>query len=174
MENINIAFYEEFKKLEQICNQMYNNNTGKKHGIRAYIDDMYAVPPNIRNQIHGWYDDVRKLKEYNYKRNQISHNEVSFYDDYFTTEDIDWIINFRNRILNRLDPLALSSEILRKYNQHNANPPKASQYNPSYPDRKLKTSDHNNSIPNFLIAIQIILSTLAVFSIIFLIYALNQ
>lgn len=39
MDNLNYAFFEEFKHLDKLCGELY----GDKHGISKYIDDMRNV-----------------------------------------------------------------------------------------------------------------------------------
>lgn len=51
-------FLEEFKKLEQLCNQMYGPHSGVTH----YINIMSEVSSEKAHKIDGWYDDLKMLK----------------------------------------------------------------------------------------------------------------
>lgn len=170
MENINLMFYEEFKKLEKLCNELYINSTDiQSHGVKAYIDDMKNTPYDQSCEVDGWETDFRKLKEYNHKRNQISHQEVSFYDDFFTFDDVVWIRTFRYKILNQTDPLSL----LNGYKIH-------SDYEINNKKRSLKIEDEyyddysneDNNNSKFLIIAAILSVVVMIISIITLLFQL--
>ena len=97
-------FFEAFKQLEQLCQQIYN----QPHGVTAYIDDMEATPPYTAQSIPGWKDDYYKLKHCRYIRNQLAHDTTSDANPLSTAEDLAFIQNFRDRVMNRQDPLALA------------------------------------------------------------------
>lgn len=40
-ENTNIIFFDEYKKLDKLCSEMYGKNSG---GVTCYLNDMMAVP----------------------------------------------------------------------------------------------------------------------------------
>ena len=40
MDNLNYIFFEEFKRLDKLCGELYAD----QHGISKYIDDMRNVP----------------------------------------------------------------------------------------------------------------------------------
>ncbi len=98
----NIALVERFGDLERLCSQIY----GASHGVSSYIDDMIRVSYEGRGGVYGWDRDLQRLKETRHKRNQLSHGEVSFSTCYAEEDDIAFLIDFRNRIMQRTDPLA--------------------------------------------------------------------
>lgn len=96
---INVKFVESFGELERLCNQIYSD----KHGVTSYIDDMRK---QTGGGIADWNSTCRRLVEVRHKRNNLSHGEVSFQEPYATQADIQFIIEFRQSILDRTDPLA--------------------------------------------------------------------
>ena len=95
----NMALVEAFGKLEQLCNQIY----GGKHGVTDYIDDM-----TNRSGPHSphWGTALHRLTEVRYKRNKLSHGEVSFKTSYATEQDVQFLLAFYQLILRRADPIA--------------------------------------------------------------------
>ena len=59
MNNLNYIFFEEFKKLEKLCGEMY----GSHNGVTNYIDDMKDVPYSNYRDIPNWEDDLSQLKK---------------------------------------------------------------------------------------------------------------
>ncbi len=104
MHAYDTLFFDEFKQLEQLCQQIYN----QPHGVTAYIDDMEATPQNIAFNVSGWKDDYYKLKRCRHIRNQLAHDTLSSTQPLSTAEDLAFIQNFRQRVMNRQDPLALA------------------------------------------------------------------
>ena len=103
MSKINIDFFEEYKHLEKICNEIYQQNSG---GVTLYINDMEKYGPSSVKSIPGWYDDLKQLKQVRHIRNIIAH-EGSFENDECNPSDITYVRDFYNRILKAEDPLAL-------------------------------------------------------------------
>lgn len=106
MENTNIIFFEEYKKLENICNQMYGGNSG----ITSYIKDMESTTKSIRLHIREWDNTLHYLKRIRHMRNQLAH-EVTYDSELSTQKDIDWVRDFYDKILHTRDPLALLNRI---------------------------------------------------------------
>ena len=98
----NIALVERFGDLERLCGQIY----GTPHGVSSYIDDMIRVSREGRCFVYGWDRDLQRLKETRHKRNQLSHGEVSFSTRYAEEDDAAFLTDFRERIMQRTDPLA--------------------------------------------------------------------
>ncbi|SET54916.1 DUF6548 family protein [[Clostridium] polysaccharolyticum] len=102
MENTNIIFFEEYKKLENICRQMYDGNSG----VTSYIEDMEDTAISIHLNIRGWDHTLDYLKRVRHIRNQLAH-DATFDIELSTQEDIDWVRDFYDKILHTRDPLAL-------------------------------------------------------------------
>lgn len=103
-ENTNIIFFDEYKKLDKLCSEMYGKNSG---GVTCYLNDMMAVPVAQRKWIPEWnqtYDRLRKLRHI---RNQMAHGEGSFEDYPCSKEDVLWLWEFQSKIMHTSDPLAV-------------------------------------------------------------------
>ncbi len=104
MKKINSDFFEEFKSLEKLLNDMY----GDIHGVKLYIEDMKE------NDGKKWSPELKELIRLNRLRNHLAHDEGAFNEDCVTKNDILWLKNFHNNILKGADPL--SSRKNEKYN----------------------------------------------------------
>ncbi len=105
MNNLNYIFFEEFKKLEKLCGEMY----GSHNGVTNYIDDMKDVPYSNYRDIPNWEDDLSQLKKMRHIRNNLAHEEGAFAKKVCTKNDIRWIQTFIKRIMNQSDPLAIQN-----------------------------------------------------------------
>ena len=105
-ERLNLQLVEKFGELEKLCNEIYDD----KHGVTLYIEDMKNSSPRARGLAPYWDYSLNKLKEVRHKRNCLSHGEVSFSTPYAEKEDIDFILEFKNRLINNSDPIALNSK----------------------------------------------------------------
>ena len=103
MDNIAYTFFEEYKKLQRLCNDIYDSN----NGVTNYIDDMNAVPYSSSCLISNWMSDLKQLKRLRHIRNTLAHEEGSFNMNMCTLSDVKWIQSFYNRILNQSDPLSV-------------------------------------------------------------------
>lgn len=97
-----MSFMYNYKRLEQLCGDLLNDD----RCISAYIDRMYDTPDGAR-LVKGWRDDLKQLKHYRWIRNRIAHEPNCSEAEMCDLYDIEWIINFHNRIINQNDPLAL-------------------------------------------------------------------
>lgn len=107
MNNINYDFFDEYKKLEKLCNEMYNAH----NGVTLYIDNMASVPYSNYCNIPNWESDLNQLKRLRHIRNNLAHVEGAFHETICTQNDIEWVIAFYKRILNQSDPLAMQHQI---------------------------------------------------------------
>ena len=103
MNTINYNFFETYKKLEKICNEIYSST----NGITQYINEMKSIPSSIYQYIPNWKSDLSTLHTLRHIRNQMAHNEDSFNQNLCTLNDIEWLINFHTRIMEQTDPLSL-------------------------------------------------------------------
>lgn len=97
-----LDFLEAYKSLDEICKQILSSN----RGISQYIDEMDETG-QMNIVVPQWKEDFNQLKRMRRIRNQLVHEVNSF--DYCNVEqeDIEWLCNFRSRILERKDPFAL-------------------------------------------------------------------
>ena len=103
-ENTSIIFFDEYKKLDKLCSEMYGINSG---GVTCYLNDMMAVPVMQRNRIPEWNQTYDRLRELRHIRNQMAHGEGSFEDYPCSEEDVLWLWEFQSKIMHISDPLAL-------------------------------------------------------------------
>lgn len=113
MNNLNYIFFEEFKRLDKLCGEMY----GAKNGVTCYIDDMKAVPELESRSISNWQSDLRKLIYFRHIRNNLAHEEGAFLEKACTQDDIDWVQAFYQRILEQADPIALKDQRAKEKEQ---------------------------------------------------------
>ena len=113
MNNLNFIFLEEYKHLDKLCSELYNGQPG----VTSYINDMKSVDWNDAREISNWKSDLNNLIHLRHIRNHLAHTEGAFSEKLCTNEDVNWIKDFRNRILKQTDPLAM----LRKENGRNEN-----------------------------------------------------
>lgn len=103
MSNLNYTFFEEYKRLDKLCGELYND----QYGISHYIEDMRNISGNDFRSIPGWKDDLDRLIRLRHIRNYLAHTEGAFQEENCTEKDIEWIQEFHRRILNQSDPLAM-------------------------------------------------------------------
>ncbi len=131
----NTQLVEAFGDLERLCNQIYE----PPHGVSNYIDIMESCQIQGKRSVPQWDYDFSMLKQIRYKRNKLSHGEVSFREHYAEEKDIDFAIHFRSRIINLTDPLTLyhrSSISQSVTNQHYISTQSTSSKQFSYNNRK--------------------------------------
>ena len=147
MNNLNYIFFDEFKKLDKICRDIYGASLDGKLGVTMYLDDMSSNSHLVKNHIPSWYSDYNKLKKLRNIRNELAHSQNSFSYIECTQDDIDFICNFRKRILDQTDPLSILHKQIKqkKFDTRNL-------------DAEKKTSPHtvsNNNI-NYLETLYIV------------------
>ena len=103
-ENTSVIFFDEYKKLDKLCSEMYGKNSD---GVTCYLNDMMAVPVMQRNRIPEWNQTYDRLRELRHIRNQMAHGEGSFEDYPCSEEDVLWLFEFRSKIMHISDPLAV-------------------------------------------------------------------
>lgn len=95
-------FIDSFKRLEKLCNEIY----GDIHGVKKYIEEMSSIPMGAR-YVQGWDEYLKKLKHYNWVRNQISHEPGCSEANMCKPGDAEWICAFYSLIMEGEDPLTL-------------------------------------------------------------------
>ena len=101
--NINIEFFDEYKRLDKLCADMYGKSSC---GVTSYIDDMASVSSSDVQKILDWYSTYNKLKSLRHIRNQMAHGECSFDDYECSYDDIKWLRDLyftKNNSDERLD-----------------------------------------------------------------------
>lgn len=100
---LNTDLVECFGELENLCNQIY----GPIHGVSNYINEMKSRDFSGRIIVPDWDYKLNRLIEVRHKRNRLSHGEVSFREQWANKDDISFVVDFRNSILNQTDPITL-------------------------------------------------------------------
>ena len=103
-----MGFINSYKRLEKLCNEIYDSN----HGISAYIDDMLRLTSASR-YVSSWDNDLKQLKHYRWIRNQIAHEPNCTEENMCEYGDVQWIDDFYDRIMNQSDPLAMYRKATR-------------------------------------------------------------
>lgn len=107
-----MKFIETYKQLEKLCGEVLNDD----RRVSAYIEEMMRLSDGAY-RVENWNEDLKKLKHYRWVRNKIVHEPDCTEATMCKAEDVVWLNQFRRRILNGTDPLALyrKSERLRAW-----------------------------------------------------------
>ena len=97
-----MGYMTSYKRLDNLCRDMYNG----ENGVTAYIEDMEQHSYSA-SYITGWKSTFDALKHYRYIRNQIAHDEYATEENMTSQDDIDWLDNFYQQIMNQSDPLSI-------------------------------------------------------------------
>jgi hypothetical protein len=103
MNNLNLIFLEEYKQLDKLCSELYDGQPG----VTSYINGMKNVNWNDSREISNWKSDLSNLIRLRHIRNHLAHTEGAFDEKLCTSDDVNWVKDFRNRILRQTDPLAM-------------------------------------------------------------------
>lgn len=101
MQTLDMTFFEEFKRLENICNDKFSC----KSGVTEYITQMEQAAEKGRVAVSSWDGDYKTLKHLRWLRNQIAHSADEGL--FCKQEDLTQLRKFHKRILSQEDPLAL-------------------------------------------------------------------
>lgn len=105
MGYLNYQFFEEFKRLDKLCRDIYGSDSGNRLAVTLYLEDMDARAYSGRRLVPTWDEDYARLKKLRNLRNGIAH-DTSF-SEKCTQGDVDFIKDFYSRIINEQDPLSL-------------------------------------------------------------------
>ena len=94
-------FLQEYKHLEQFCNQIYGVTNG---GVTKYIDEMRSLGTSAKILVNSWEDDLHILINLRRLRNSLVHDIST---TICTPNDLNLLQNFYNNLLTQNDPLSL-------------------------------------------------------------------
>jgi hypothetical protein len=97
-----MGFMDSYKRLEKLCGEILNED----RPIKAYIEEMNNTPRGAY-LVSGWDSDLKRLQHYLRVRNKISHEPDCSEENMCNWDDALWLDEFRSRIMNQTDPLAL-------------------------------------------------------------------
>lgn len=101
LQNSDNNFFEEYKRLDKLCSDMYSC----QNGVSEYISQMDNVYNFGLSYISSWSFDYKRLKHIRFLRNQIAHNPDIY--QISKPEDLNFVKNFYSRIISGNDPLTL-------------------------------------------------------------------
>ena len=107
MHTIDNTFFEEYKRLDRLCGDMYSC----QNGVSAYLTAMERKAVQGKSQVSCWDSDYSHLKHIRWVRNRIAHDSDPF--QISEAEDLKFVQDFYSRIITGQDALAL----LRKANE---------------------------------------------------------
>lgn len=111
-ENHILEFLDTYKKLDELCRQLFLSDKG----VSQYIDEMSSEGYG-KWRVAGWERDYKRLKNIRWIRNRLVHDRDSFESDLVNEKDIEWMRTFYQRIMECTDPFSLlpqSDKINRK------------------------------------------------------------
>lgn len=101
MKELNTDFYDEYKRLDKFCRDMFSG----QDGVTEYIKQMENAAL-YRYYVPTWDEDLKQLKRMRHLRNKLAH-EVEFDADLCTESDILFVKTFYTRLFNCSDPLSI-------------------------------------------------------------------
>lgn len=117
MKETNINFQEEYKRLDLLCKDIFSS----KEGISRYITEMENTEATFSRVIKNWDLTYKQLKHMRWMRNQLAHEPGTYQSNLCSEEDVAWLENFYNSILNRTDPLVEIEKIKESHKLNYAN-----------------------------------------------------
>lgn len=143
MSRLNDEFMEAFKHIDKICKEMYSSN----NGVTTYIETMERTPGGS-SYVSNWDLILKTLKDYRHIRNQYAHEVGSSYNDICNQQDVDWLNNFYESLMNTTDPLAMYQKHIREMNKSKTTKPRqvdvSYNVNNNYSNNKKEVSDNKD------------------------------
>lgn len=100
MQRLDRELFDEFKRVDGICRDMFSS----QRGVSEYIEQMECDFAYGRQWIPSWERDYRSLKRVRWLRNQIAHTMTA---TDCAVDDVEYLQNFHDRLLCQQDPLAV-------------------------------------------------------------------
>lgn len=104
MSNLHLSdneFFEEYKRLDRLCGDMYSC----KNGVSEYISQMESKAYQGRYRVSSWDSDYKMLKHVRWVRNQIAHDSGTY--QFSDSDDLAFVQDFYHRIFSGQDSLTL-------------------------------------------------------------------
>lgn len=99
MQRFERELFDEFKRVDGICRDMFSS----QRGVSEYIEQMERDFSHGQQRVPYWERDYRSLKRVRWLRNQIAH-ETTATD--CSADDVAYLQDFHDRLLRQQDPLA--------------------------------------------------------------------
>lgn len=110
MDNINIRFLEEYKRLDKLCREIYTADKG----VTSYIEDMKNESSPYKKDIPEWHSSLKSLIDIRHKRNILTHEPDTLDMDIVSESEISFVKKFRQSILEQSDPM---SKVMKIHNE---------------------------------------------------------
>ena len=110
MDNINIRFLEEYKRLDKLCRELYNADKG----VTLYIEDMKNESSPYKKDRPEWQSSLKSLIDIRHKRNILTHEPDTLGTDIVSESEILFVKKFRQSILESSDPM---STVIKIHNE---------------------------------------------------------
>ena len=107
MANYNSEFFDEFKRLDKLCTEIYGRSSENKLGVTLYLEDMASKAQKGRAIVPDWASDYNRLRRLRGIRNELAHSPNTFSKEMCSCADVEFIRSFYSRIIKRTDPLSL-------------------------------------------------------------------
>jgi len=99
MQRLDRELFDEFKRVDGICRDMFSS----QRGVSEYIEQMERDFAYGQRRVPSWERDYRSLKRVRWLRNQIAH-ETTVTD--CSADDVAYLQDFHDRLLLQQDTLA--------------------------------------------------------------------
>ncbi len=99
---LNMDFQESYKRLDQLCKDCLLSD----NGVSEYLRRMENKRVEFWQFHISWEEDYKILKHVRWIRNQLSHEVGTLQSDICTENDLKFVEDFYNRIINCADPFA--------------------------------------------------------------------
>ena len=140
MNDIENRFFEQYKKLDNLCKDLLNS----KQGVSTYIAQMENTPAFERRYVNSWDSDYKMLKHITWVRNDIAHSD---YQSECTEGDIAYARNFYTRIMKQEDPFSIiNKRKIAKFRKQSSKTVDINQFR----KQSSKTVDINKSNQNHI------------------------
>ena len=110
MANYNSEFFDEFKRLDKLCTEIYGRSAENKLGVTLYLEDMASKAQKGRAIVPDWASDYNRLRRLRGIRNELAHSPDTFSKEMCSYADVEFIRSFYSRIIKRTDPLSLYAQ----------------------------------------------------------------
>lgn len=146
----NINFQEKYKSLDNLCKDCYNS----QEGVSEYIRQMDKYMLEGKRLVKDWENEYSNLKHVRWIRNQLAHEVGTLNSDIVEENDILFLSNFYNKIINANDALSVlrkikSEQIKSKHTKVNVNATREKSVQPTKKEAGF-LSKLLNKIKNFL------------------------
>lgn len=143
MQPLDNNFFEEYKRLDRICSDMYSS----RNGVSQYISDMESKSRRGEYAVPNWRLVYRDLVHLRHLRIQIAHESGDY--PFCTEEDIETLRELSHKILTQQDPLSLlyQYEIKLYQNEQKRSAGRLLSNGTTIPPRKRKLSGRRPQLP---------------------------